>query len=80
MANANCEKSGGLVRSSLGLAASCEYRLSQVGEHLASFLNGKELVHKFTVDFYKENLGRSHIMRFGAYSLYDRPGSSTASR
>jgi selenium-binding protein 1 len=31
--------------------------------------NGKELV-----------LGRSHIMRFGAYSLYDRPGSSTASR
>jgi selenium-binding protein 1 len=42
--------------------------------------NGKELVHKFTVDFYKEKLGRSHIMRFGAYSLYDRPGSSTASR
>jgi selenium-binding protein 1 len=42
--------------------------------------NGKELVHKFTVDFHKEKLGRSHIMRFGAYSLYGRPGSSTASR
>ncbi len=32
--------------------------------------DGKELTHKFTVDFYKEQLGRSHIMRFGAYSLY----------
>jgi selenium-binding protein 1 len=42
--------------------------------------NGKELVHKFTVDFHKENLGRSHIMRFGAYALYDSPLSSTASR
>ena len=35
--------------------------------------NGKELVQKFTVDFYKEKLGRSHIMHFGAYALYDRP-------
>lgn len=35
--------------------------------------NGKELVHKFTVDFNREKLGRSHIMRFGAYALYDRP-------
>jgi selenium-binding protein 1 len=34
--------------------------------------NGKELVHRFTIDFYGEKLGRSHIMRFGAYSLYDR--------
>ncbi len=32
--------------------------------------DGKQLTHKFTVDFRKENLGRSHIMRFGARSLY----------
>lgn len=32
--------------------------------------NGKELEHKFTVDFYAEKLGRAHQMRFGAYSLY----------
>jgi selenium-binding protein 1 len=42
--------------------------------------NGKELVHKFTVDFKKEGLGRSHIMRFGAYALYNRALTSTASR
>lgn len=42
--------------------------------------DGKELTHKFTVDFYKEKLGRSHIMRFGAYSLYDMPASSTVSK
>ena len=29
-----------------------------------------ELSHKWTVDFYKEKLGRAHQMRFGAYSLY----------
>lgn len=32
--------------------------------------DGKALNHKWTVDFYKEGLGRSHQMRFGAYSLY----------
>ncbi len=32
--------------------------------------DGKKLEHKFTVDFYKEKLGRAHQMRFGAYSLY----------
>ena len=32
--------------------------------------NGKELVHKFTVDFIDAKLGRPHQMRFGAYSLY----------
>jgi selenium-binding protein 1 len=41
--------------------------------------DGKELTHKFTVDFYKEKLGRSHIMRFGAYSLYDMPAPETVS-
>jgi selenium-binding protein 1 len=29
-----------------------------------------ELTHKWTIDFYKEKLGRAHQMRFGAYSLY----------
>ena len=32
----------------------------------------EELVEKLTIDFYQEKLGRPHIMRFGAYSLYDR--------
>ena len=41
--------------------------------------NGKELIHKFAIDFYKEKLGRSHIMRFGAYALYDMSSSLTVS-
>ena len=32
--------------------------------------NGKELEHRFTVDFIAAKLGRPHQMRFGAYSLY----------
>ncbi|MEW8375119.1 MAG: selenium-binding protein SBP56-related protein [Candidatus Thiodiazotropha sp.] len=32
--------------------------------------DGKKLVKQFEIDFYKEKLGRSHQMRFGAYSLY----------
>ena len=32
--------------------------------------DGSSLTHRFTVDFYAENLGRPHIMRFGASSLY----------
>lgn len=32
--------------------------------------DGKSLDHQFTIDFYKEKLGRAHQMRFGAYSLY----------
>lgn len=54
------------------------------GENDQQFLkayewDGKELTHKFTVDFYKEKLGRSHIMRFGAYALYGRPSPSMTS-
>lgn len=33
--------------------------------------NRKELIEKFTVDFYQQKLGRPHIMRLGAYALYD---------
>ena len=32
--------------------------------------NELALTHKWTIDFYKEKLGRAHQMRFGAYSLY----------
>jgi selenium-binding protein 1 len=32
--------------------------------------NGTDLTEKFAIDFYKEKLGRPHIMRFGAYALY----------
>lgn len=32
--------------------------------------DGKTLAHRFTVDFNSEALGRPHIMRFGARSLY----------
>ncbi len=38
--------------------------------------NGKELVQKFAIDFYAENLGRPHQMRFGAYSLYGQKPNS----
>lgn len=34
--------------------------------------DGKELDEKFSIDFYKEKLGRAHQMRFGAYSLYSK--------
>lgn len=32
--------------------------------------DGKYLNHQFTIDFYEEKLGRSHLMRFGSDSLY----------
>jgi methanethiol oxidase len=32
--------------------------------------NGKELTERFAIDFIAEQLGRPHIMRFGARSLY----------
>ncbi|PLX37181.1 MAG: selenium-binding protein [Hyphomicrobiales bacterium] len=32
--------------------------------------DGKELTEDFSIDFIKEGLGRAHIMRFGANSLY----------
>jgi selenium-binding protein 1 len=35
--------------------------------------NGKELEHKFTLDFLQEKLGLPHQTRLGAYSLYSRP-------
>lgn len=37
--------------------------------------DGKELTPRFTVDFYEKKLGRPHIMRFGAYSLYGKTGA-----
>lgn len=33
-------------------------------------LNNNKLTHEFTIDFYKEKLGRAHQMRFGSYALY----------
>ncbi len=41
--------------------------------------DGEKLTHNFTVDFHEENLGRAHIMRFGAYSLYGKTGATYAS-
>jgi selenium-binding protein 1 len=32
--------------------------------------DGKELKEQFAIDFYKEQLGRPHQMRFGAHALY----------
>ena len=32
--------------------------------------DGKRLNHEFTIDFYKEKLGRPHQMRFGSNALY----------
>ena len=34
--------------------------------------DGKELKHRFSIDFIAENLGMPHQMRFGAYSLYGK--------
>ena len=34
--------------------------------------DGEKLAHQWTVDFYAEQLGRSHQMRFGAYALYGK--------
>ncbi len=50
-------------------------RWDKKGEDNEQFLkaydwNGKSLTHRFTVDFTAEALGRPHIMRFGARSLY----------
>jgi selenium-binding protein 1 len=33
--------------------------------------DGQKLNPRFTVDFYAEALGRPHLMRFGAYALYE---------
>jgi len=50
-------------------------RWDKKGEDNEQFLkaydwDGKTLKHRFTVDFNAEGLGRPHIMRFGARSLY----------
>jgi hypothetical protein len=39
--------------------------------HLKAYeWNGKELMERFSVDFYPEKLGRPHVMRFGAFEWY----------
>jgi len=40
--------------------------------------DGQKLVPDFSVDFYAEELGRPHIMRFGAYALYDKSPKAAA--
>lgn len=42
--------------------------------------DGKELSEKFAIDFLKENLGRPHQMRFGAYSLYSQQKQDDGAR
>jgi len=37
--------------------------------------DGKEMTEQFSIDFYKEKLGRAHQIRFGAYSLYGKQAS-----
>jgi selenium-binding protein 1 len=39
--------------------------------------DGGKLVHKFTIDFTAEKLGRPHQMRFGAYALYGKQAALT---
>lgn len=53
------------------------------GEENEQFLkaytwDGEELQPEFEIDFFAENLGRPHIMRFGAYALYDGGASAAA--
>ena len=42
--------------------------------------DGEKLDHQFTVDFYAEGLGRSHIMRFGSYAIYGKVNPNTTSQ
>jgi len=42
--------------------------------------DGKELTETFAIDFYAEKLGRSHQMRFGAYSLYAKHRDKSSTR
>ncbi len=42
--------------------------------------DGKELTQAFAVDFYAEKLGRPHIMRFGAASLYGKRSAPGAAK
>ncbi len=41
--------------------------------------DGEKLTETFAIDFYAEKLGRSHQMRFGAYSLYAEHRDKAAS-
>jgi selenium-binding protein 1 len=58
----------------------------KVGDQDEQFLkaydwDGKELKERFAIDFYKAELGRPHIMRLGAYSLYGlKPPPSAAAQ
>ena len=50
-------------------------RWDKKGEENEQFLkaydwDGEKLTEVFALDFYEENLGRPHLIRFGAYSLY----------
>jgi len=40
--------------------------------------DGKELKERLVIDFYQQALGRPHIMRFGAYSIYGIPAPAGA--
>jgi methanethiol oxidase len=42
--------------------------------------NGKELVPRFEIDFYAAELGRPHLMRFGAAALYAAPTAPAPAR
>jgi selenium-binding protein 1 len=37
--------------------------------------DGTEMTEQWSIDFYKEKLGRAHQIRFGAYSLYGKQAS-----
>lgn len=56
------------------LLANWDKTEAPAGEDLQYFKgytwDGKQLTHKFTLDFFKHKLGRPHQMNFGAYSLY----------
>jgi selenium-binding protein 1 len=41
--------------------------------------DGKELKEQFAIDFKSKKLGRPHLMKFGAYSLYKNTGHTVSS-
>jgi selenium-binding protein 1 len=70
---------GGRVYFTSSLLANWDKKGKDDEQYLKAYAwDGRELTHSFTVDFYEKKLGRPHIMRFGAYSLYGKTPPAAA--
>lgn len=72
---------GSRVYFTSSLLGNWDKKGDQLDQYFAAYdWNGKELVEKFRIDFWKKKLGRPHQMRFGAYSLYAKTRPEQQSR